>query len=636
MSVTVAKLPAGCGKTTTYARHVAACKDVYPAEIYAPTLDMAWHWKQLIEQYNSNCRVEMVIGRTAEFDDGSTLCQRRTEAEQLSQAGLSVYSRLCRASDGSGDCPHYQACPYIQQFDLSIDVFIYTHAHLFLDRGRLEQRKPRLVIIDESFVAMGVEEVIVDSMAVNAASWLPIDARQFVADVVRALQQDAPLVDIRRSYRRLQGGIAGLIKRLDGLLPAITPTTHVANALSQVNVGLIGRVKKLFRHVLLATRYQDSPQSITLKSDTLQVVCQILKPITRFKVGKYEAPPDIVVLDASASRTLIERFLPVSTFKTMAADRNSYVIQCRSTVSSTRSLLQMPTGAGVQSGVPTRVQELQVLIDKVAADQTKLLVVGPSAVVGNANKGVGGLMRVPAHCDTAHFNALRGEDKWSKFDAVLVIGRNEPSVPAMESMATALFMADPRPLQLLSGAYLPSVPRGYRMADGSKAGVDVAVHPDMRVQEVIELHRECETLQAVDRLRLVHSNARKLVLLSSNLPLDIDVDELRSWNEFIHGSRLEQALAASGGTLPLASAWLADNFPQHWSTLAAAKKDIQRELKKGLFSTSYINRKMSPLKYQYRLPGQKRWSHCLSHLRTVKKVQTALRRLLGKGVEVKP
>lgn len=639
MSVVVAKFPAGLGKTTHYARFVAAGQGVYPTEIYAPTLDMAWHWEQLIKKFNPSCRVSMIIGRTAKFDDGSTLCQRRAEAEQLSKAGMSVYSRLCRAADGSADCPHYRNCGYIKQFDPGYEVFIYTHAHLFLDRGRLEQRKPNLVVIDESFITMGVEEVLVDSVAVGAATWLPLQARQFVADVVLALQQGTPMDDVRRAYRRQPGGITGLIKRLDGMLPAITPSSNIPHALGQVDVGLIGKVTKLMRHVLRATRYQDSPQSITFDGDTQHVACQILKPIKRFKVGQYDIPPDIPpdihILDASASRTLIERFLPVTDFKVMAAQRNAYVIQCRSTVSSTRSLQEEQGSTDGQEPLPKRVQDLQSLIDRVSANKTQLLVVGPAAVVGNANTGSKGLVQVPSHCDMAHFNALRGEDKWKDFEAVLVIGRNEPPVPIMERTAKALFMTDRHPLQLLSGGYLPSVVRGYRMTDGSKAGVDAAVHPDARVQEVIELHRECETLQAIDRLRLVHSTSRKTVMLTSNLPLDLDVDELRTWHDFIHGSRLEQALNANGGTLPLSPAWLADHYPQHWSTAAAAKKDVQREFKKGHFSINTSTRKMSLIKYQYRLPGQKRWSQCLSRVRALKKVLATLKRMVGRGVEVK-
>lgn len=636
MPVVVAKLPAGVGKTTHYARIVAAGQGVYPTEIYAPTLDMAWHWEQLIKKFNPSCKVSMVIGRTAEFDDGSTLCQRRAEAEQLIRAGMSVYSRLCRASDGSTYCHYHPNCGYIKQFGPGYDVFIYTHAHLFLDRGRLEKRKPSLVVVDESFINLGVEDVLVDSVVAGAATWLPLEARQFVGDVVSALQQGTSLADVSRRYRGQPGGITGLIKRLDGLLPAITPSSNIPHVLGQVDVGLIGKVKKLLRHVLRATRYQDSPQSITYDSDTHHVACQILKPITRFKVGQNDIPPDIHLLDASASRPLIERFLRVTDFKVMAAPRNAHVVQCRSTVSSTRSLLEVPASASGQGVVPKRVQELQRLIDKVSANKAKLLVVGPSDVVGNAKKGEPGLLQVPAHCDKMHFNALRGEDKWKDFDSVLVIGRNEPPIPIMERAAKALFMTDRQPLQLLGGAYLPFVVRGYRMTDGSKAGVDAAVHPDARVQEVIELHRECETLQAIDRLRLVHSPTRKLVMLSSNLPLDLDVDELRTWHDFIHGSRIEQALDANGGTLPLAPAWLVDHYPQHWSTAAAAKKDVQRELKKGHFSTSISIRKMSPLTYQYRLPGQRRWSQCLSRLRTVKKVLAALKRMVGKGVEVKP
>ncbi len=73
---------------------------------------------------------------------------------------------------------------------------------------------------------------------------------------------------------------------------------------------------------------------------------------------------------------------------------------------------------------------------------------------------------------------------------------------AVEGMARAIWADDPAPLTL-PGEYVEE-PRGYRMRDGRLTGVVAHVHPDPRVQRVLELKRERETGQAIDRLRLIH------------------------------------------------------------------------------------------------------------------------------------
>jgi hypothetical protein len=96
------------------------------------------------------------------------------------------------------------------------------------------------------------------------------------------------------------------------------------------------------------------------------------------------------------------------------------------------------------------------------------------------------------------------------------------------------------------------------MRDGSRRQGRVRVHPDRRVQAVVEQVREAEMVQAIDRLRLIHSPREKMVFILCNIPLDIPVDELMTWRELAGDDRLEQTLALceekGWDTLPLAPA----------------------------------------------------------------------------------
>ena len=103
----------------------------------------------------------------------------------------------------------------------------------------------------------------------------------------------------------------------------------------------------------------------------------------------------------------------------------------------------------------------------------------------------------------------------------------------------------------------------------------VPVHPDARVQALLEQIRERESAQGIDRLRLVHRAGPAKVIVLSSIPLDVTVDELVRWRDVIP-SRLEQAMAR-GDALPLSKSELARVYPDLWPSAAAVEIDLRRE-----------------------------------------------------------
>jgi hypothetical protein len=149
------------------------------------------------------------------------------------------------------------------------------------------------------------------------------------------------------------------------------------------------------------------------------------------------------------------------------------------------------------------------------------------------------------------------------------------------------------------------------MRDGGRRQVRVRVHPDRRVQAVVEQVREAEMVQAIDRLRLIHSARKKTVLILCNIPLDIPVDELVTWRELTGDGRLLKALETCDENgweaLPLAAKELTRLFPDLWLTRKAAE-DWAR--KNPLNPCMSIIRLWGVLN-SYRPPGQTRWSRAL-------------------------
>lgn len=642
MQATLIKAPAGLGKTLHFAREVA--KFVGIVEIYAPTHALAEHWESQILVFNPSKKVQVIRGRNFPIQSfiGSSktphnghLCNRVSAADALTNAGLPVYPNLCKRSQGPGaapaKCSFYDHCDYIHQFQAA-DIYIYTHAHLSQARSALESWQPSLVIIDESCFQSLIEELIIPISLLTHPN-VPAIAQSLCTDLANAFRAGggiAQRIVAASATSELDDAVMAL-----KLAPAISPSSSDRQQKSVLKTFVsFERIRRMLVQLKAETQVRASPQSVVYDATTGDIKFQRRKPVTRFDLGR-GTQPDVYLLDASASELIAGKFFEIKQFVDMQVPRQAYVVQCHSTRCPTTSLVPArnsnPSSA---ADAARRLAEIEGLIKKNAIDGQKVLVVGPSAVVGNAAKGELSLVTVPSHCELAHFNSLRGIDRWKDFDAVVIIGRNEPPVSAVEDMARALYFDETTPLDL-RGAWEVRV-RGYRMkGSGPAIGIETMVHPDLRVQEVLEQLRESETLQAVDRLRLLHNPTKRPVILLSNLPLDIDVDETRTWDELMHGTRLERAWDVCSGVLPLDPAWLSSNHPTLWSTAGAAKQDVRKARKKGGFSKMFSIRKKTLFAFDYKRPSQRQWSRCLADNASQRRVAKALEALTGGPVKAK-
>jgi hypothetical protein len=284
-----------------------------------------------------------------------------------------------------------------------------------------------------------------------------------------------------------------------------------------------------------------------------------------------------------------------------------------------------------------RLGEIERFLHELAARHPRLLVVGPQAITGNPRTGVPPAIAAPTNVEFAHFNAIRGLDEWKDFDAIVLVGRNQPPLEELEGIARAAFLTDHAPLQFAEDWTTQA--RGYRMRDRrARIGVDVVTHPDARVQAIHEQLREHESQQAIDRLRLVHAAAPKRVYILSNIPLDIDVDRIVTWEEMINGGdRIEQAWNQLSGVMPMAPDWLATKFPVLWKSPDAAKADAGGWRKKGRFTNIFSIGNSTLFRHDFRpaKSKQRRWSWCLSDTADAEATRRRLEPLLGE-VEMRP
>jgi hypothetical protein len=183
--------------------------------------------------------------------------------------------------------------------------------------------------------------------------------------------------------------------------------------------------------------------------------------------------------------------------------------------------------------------------------------------------------------DIAHFGNIRGTNEFWDHDAVIILGREQPSVRGAERRAMAIWYDTKEPIRRISPkakgqVQYPYRLRPYTMPDRSHRQVRVRIHTDRRVPAVVHQIREAEMIQAIDRLRLIHSPREKTVYILCNIPLDIPVDELVTWRELAGDGRLVKALEVSEEkgweALPLAPEKLSELFPELWNTPKAAER----------------------------------------------------------------
>ena len=633
MMATVLRIAAGIGKTTYTAECIAWYLGI--VEVYTPTHKLATEWKEKILGFNPTKRVQVIHGRNQQMEDGQHYCQKHKLAEELSHAGFSVFPNLCRQSRGRDNpplqCEHFSSCRYIQQFDHA-EVYIYVHNHLGMERSMLEQHTPDLVVIDESFWSSCIHDFSI-SLATLRAPGLPAGAQALCNQLAEAFTRAPGDVPSLMRTADADGTLLSTLRALKNVPSVADPAMTTRQVRERLSNSLpVLSIRTMLHQLHVESQFERPIQSVQFKADSAEIKVHHRRAFSRFYGRglhrRNTMTTKFLLLDASADRLIIEQFLHVGKFIEIAVERNAKVTQCYST-SCPNSRLNPD-----QSEEAERyLDDIQAHINRYGEMYDKVLVVGPSLVTGNERTQKEALLSAQSNAKFDHFNGLRGTDDYKDFDAMVLIGRNQPPVEAIEEMARALFFDDPEPLLL--GQKPEYEARGYTLQNG-EFGVSVQVQPDNRVQAVMEQSRERESEQAIDRLRVVHhTGAPKEILILSNLVLDVEVHELRSWNELAGGgNRIEQAFSRqTDGVLPLNAQWLATNYPDLWPSAEAAKKDVAR--KRGQKPISNTKGKLSPFEYHYKPAGIRAWSRCLSRFDDLETVAKTLTNALGSPVSAK-
>ena len=568
------KATAGLGKTTQIIRKLihAHLNQIGDIHYYVPTHSLM---RQLENDLNevltihvetsSFIRTDTISGRDRKTKDGEVLCKKSSLAKRIGQAGLNVSTTLCK--NGTKECEFYKTCGYQKQFPgrdskrefikrippgaapLLNSVQILTHSHLYLNsKSRLPE--PALVVIDESFWRGAIEEILISPTDLSRTGTpsakliyeaLMLDPAPPLLKVLREkevhphdLREEANLIEARLDIKKHPNPSMSE-RQVSETLTRFSETIKTPQVLRQ----LADELEITSRDESHTVRYE--PKEINTANEKKDKII-----LSRRKPLLISPGTPVLFIDANANVEILKLFRQNVEIVDIPVERRASIHQFTDRTFSKLSLNPTERDNRLRRQVVDFINRISKF--------SRTLVVCTKEIKERLEQEVHyhrGLLGGKLVAFT-HFGNLRGLNKYGTFDRVVVIGREQPAANGIEDQARALWWDSGIPIYALPSKNgskpLLETHRTYR--GGSHGAVMVQVHPDLRVQTLLEQAREAESEQAIDRLRLLRGPKKRQrdVFILSNVPLDVTIGHHHQWD------RMQSVLLLwelAGGIVPL-------------------------------------------------------------------------------------
>lgn len=490
---------------------------------------------------NSYRGLSAVDPRAPEFP----MCRRADDAGTLRGGGGEI-KLLCDV------CEHRNICGYRHQMSFRDETEVWVIPHALLGHARPKHTIGPIdvLVVDENPISAllqgfdnNVPSVSLTELEYRLSQERKFWARQRLARRLEASEVGAKLKDLGRMklksvpthifWKDLPDGV------VCGALDGVTLDLGVGWG-SRVATEILREKHKLPKNDIdQALKNAAYNERLLLEATVYKIlengghglrVVQMLSrdgvPERRLEVRKKLAIPKdwrvpTLLLDATPNWEVYKQFWPIDQIEVAGAAAEHVAIR---QVTWSASKAKLSNGPHAEANLA----KLRRYIEARAAGCARVLLVAQKAV-----KEALVVLGLPTHVETAHFNAIRGLDRWKDVDLLIVVGRTEAPPQAVELRAEVIFQEDVHALP--AGEYYPRRCVGLTVAasEAQAPAVQASYHPDERVEAVRWLITEAELMQAIGRgrgLRRTEANPLQVDIINT-VPLPLRVDEVRTWDE---------------------------------------------------------------------------------------------------------
>ena len=554
----VYKISAGVGKTESAIKYLMYrikkrnLMNVVSREkvaVFVPSHKLAKELGTRIKKIHKEAKVKIIKGRT--HKDEKTCVKAKNDEDfsrlmnSVGSEGLGTFSTFCMNAITKQTCVHFSTCPYINQYKHASEanIVIYTHEHLslhpveYLDKEVGEYDR---VIIDEGFYGSLIYNKTIERK--NIINYFKIAGNnerlllELLSDSCR-IKLDGTSEPILKSVRDSKISLEAALEEClsHSYQKNINPRSDndkVVKELEKYKNTYIP-MEELIEALQREINYERIESNAVKVNGNGDIQLFSKKHIT----DKFRNLP-ITYLDASAPSQSFLKSLTDIDFEykeIFCKDKATYYYENVGYTNQETVKKKNDYGKKIEDKKKVR-EELKRVITNLtgrvfgkAEDTYKVLLCSYKDYITED------LSDLPDKIKRVYFKqGIRGIDNLKDCDVAYIVGRNIPSLEAIENEARSIYSDTPFTLNFMrQGSWLKKEIQGMETTDGKVIEVETEVHTDSRIQEVVKQIREEEHLQVIARLRSVHLEGKKIVF-SGKIVLPVRVERSISRHNILH------------------------------------------------------------------------------------------------------
>ena len=596
------KVSAGVGKTRSAIKHLV-CKEKSrdlsgnitreKCVVLVPSHKLAGQMKDDIKKEHPYANVKVIVGRTNKENVKCLRAFHRPRFQelinQIGAEGLGTFSTFCKSH--TKQCSYYKNCGYIQQYgsedEVEPDVVIMTHDHLSIPPVELLHK--HLGDFDRLIIDEGFHSTLLFKKEIKRSL-----IKKYMKDDA-GVEEKRLLLAIDECREDLEGKTIPILKNirdkgidLDRALEECksksykkkinpeSPDEDIEKELSKfrsINIHLEEIIEALKREI----DYK-RVESTSITIDDEHIYLHSKKPI----IDKFKNLP-ITYLDASAPSPNFIKTLTGLDFKyheILCEDKADYYYENQTYPKRDVIPNSKKDNKKTATLKEKKIQDVREVVSNLTGklfgkpdDTYKVLLCSYKEYLEDYVKDIqGNIQQVYFH------QGLRGVNALQDCDVAYIVGRQEPSAPTIERDARCVYSDSAQSLNFIGNQRYTKEVRGMETIEGKVIKVQTSIHPDHRINEMLEMVREEETIQIMARLRSVRLEGKK-VIFSGKVVLPVRITAEINRNQMKHTGFVKMLASLDRESiLPLTPQTIVDMKSDTFEGLTYTHQTVKDEL----------------------------------------------------------